>query len=33
MSYETLLVEKSDGVGTITLNRPDKRNAMKSTPS
>ncbi len=28
MSYETLLVEKSNGVAVITLNRPKKRNAM-----
>jgi 2-(1,2-epoxy-1,2-dihydrophenyl)acetyl-CoA isomerase len=28
MSYSTLLFEKSDGVATITLNRPDKSNAF-----
>jgi feruloyl-CoA hydratase/lyase len=28
MTYETLLVEKADGVATITFNRPKKRNAM-----
>lgn len=28
MSYETLLLDKADGVATITLNRPAKRNAM-----
>ena len=28
MGYETLLVDKHDGVATITLNRPAKRNAM-----
>ncbi len=28
MSYETLLVEKQDGVATITLNRPDRHNAF-----
>ena len=26
--YQTLLVDKKDGVTTITLNRPEKRNAM-----
>jgi len=26
--YQTLLVDKADGVTTITLNRPEKRNAM-----
>ena len=26
--YQTLLVDKNDGVTTITLNRPEKRNAM-----
>jgi enoyl-CoA hydratase/carnithine racemase len=31
MSYETLLVEVRDGVGTITLNRPDARNALNQT--
>ena len=28
MSYETLLVDVADGVATVTLNRPEKRNAM-----
>lgn len=28
MSYETLLVDRQDGVTTVTLNRPEKRNAM-----
>jgi 2-(1,2-epoxy-1,2-dihydrophenyl)acetyl-CoA isomerase len=28
MSYETLLVERRDGVATITLNRPDAYNAL-----
>jgi len=27
-TYETLLINKADGVGVITLNRPTKRNAM-----
>ena len=28
MSYSTVLVEKTDGVALVTLNRPDKKNAM-----
>ena len=28
MSYQTLLIEKSEGVAVVTLNRPDKKNAM-----
>ncbi len=31
MSYETLLLEVVDGVGTITLNRPEARNALNPT--
>src|SRR5262249_59622148 len=27
-TYQTLLVDKKDGVTTVTLNRPEKRNAM-----
>ena len=27
-NYQTLLVDNKDGVTTITLNRPEKRNAM-----
>jgi enoyl-CoA hydratase len=30
MSYKTLLVDKTNGVGTITLNRPDVLNAMSA---
>jgi trans-feruloyl-CoA hydratase/vanillin synthase len=29
--YETLLIEKNDGVTTVRLNRPDKKNAMSPT--
>lgn len=30
-SYETILAETGDRVGTITVNRPDKRNALSKT--
>jgi enoyl-CoA hydratase len=30
MSYETLRVETTDGVATITVNRPEKRNALNA---
>lgn len=28
MSYETLLYEKEEGIGIVTLNRPDRKNAL-----
>ena len=28
MSYETILIERENGVGIVTLNRPEKLNAM-----
>ena len=31
MSYEMILLDKSEGIGTITLNRPEVLNAMNST--
>jgi enoyl-CoA hydratase/carnithine racemase len=31
VSYDTLLVDTSEGVGTITLNRPEVRNALNRT--
>ncbi len=31
MSYETIIYQKEDGLGIITLNRPDKLNALSST--
>ena len=33
MNYEHILVEKEDGVGIVTLNRPEKLNAMNRTLS
>ena len=27
-TYKTILVENADGITTVTLNRPEKRNAM-----
>ncbi len=31
MSYETLLIDVADGVATVTLNRPEVRNALNQT--
>ena len=31
MSYETLLVDVTDGVASVTLNRPEVRNALNAT--
>ena len=31
MAYETILVEVSDGVATVTLNRPDRMNSFNHT--
>ena len=31
MTYETLLVDVTDGVATVTLNRPEVRNALNRT--
>ena len=32
MSYETLLTEARDGIGVVTVNRPDVRNAVLRPP-
>jgi len=31
MSYETLLIDQSEGIATITVNRPQAMNAMTTT--
>ena len=31
MALETLLLEKSDGIATLTLNRPERHNAFNLT--
>ena len=31
MTYETLLVTVADGVASVTLNRPEVRNALSAT--
>ena len=31
MTYETLLIDVRDGVATVTLNRPEARNALNGT--
>ena len=31
MSYETLLVDARDGIASVTLNRPEVRNALNAT--
>jgi enoyl-CoA hydratase/carnithine racemase len=31
VTYETLLVDVADGVASVTLNRPDVRNALSAT--
>ena len=33
MSYETLLYEKQDSIATVTINRPEKRNAWTTQVS
>jgi enoyl-CoA hydratase/carnithine racemase len=31
MSYEHILLKRAEGIGTLTLNRPDKLNAFAGT--
>lgn len=31
MSYETIIIDQRDGVATVTINRPDKLNALNAT--